>query len=230
ALELVAKTVVDHRTQPVARDLVMALHNNFSPACEEAMAAILRGGTEELRVSALDHLMDIGRKSAIAAAVEILPKERSGEVRRRCFRLLSTLTQQDFGESESNWVGWWEANKNKTWEEFTAGKEVGTTTLGNSRQDDYDRLRESKVLIVRAGEGCKCKKNHDLDQGINAMTAQHVWTTESITKDKFEHDPTVTDDWLRQFIAIIAICTHIREHCACPTCKLGAAAGMRLFQ
>lgn len=238
ALNVVAKYVLDNKTKGVARDLCMALHNNFSPPCEEAMCAILTGGSEELRVSALDHLMDIGKKQAVETVVALLKKESkpAPEVSKRCFRMLATLTKKDFGDSVSNWTGWWDANGSKSWGELTGGAsgsgggDVGTTTLGNSRQNDYDKLKEAKVLILRAGDKCKCKKNHDLDNGIDAMMTSQPWKTESITKDKFEHDPAITVEYLsKTYIGIIAICTHIREHCACPNCKPGGKPNMRLF-
>ncbi len=233
ALNVVGKYVVDNKSKPVARDLVMALHNNFGAACEEAMCIILEGGSEELRVSALEHLMDIGKKPAIQAAIDVLKKDRSPEVRKRVFRLLALLTKQDFGDSESNWTGWWEANKDKPLGAAGGGEGgSGTTTLGNSRQTDYDKLSEAKVLIIRAGDKCKCKKNHDLDDGIDRMMQNQPWKTDSVTKDVFEHDPKgeYTLEKLKQYIAIICICTHIREHCACPTCKPGGSPNMRLYK
>jgi hypothetical protein len=237
-LNVTAEFLVDNKSKPFARDLCMALHNNFSPPCEEAMCKVLAQGTEELRVSALDHLMDIGKKPAVAAVCELLKKEGAKlapEVSKRCFRLLATLTKQEFGDSLSNWTGWWDANSSKSWEELTkaSGGGIGTTTLGNSRQNEYDKLKEAKVLIIRAGDKCKCKKSHDLDTGIDAAMRDCAWQTESVTKDVFENDPEgkyTLEKLNKTYIGIIAICTHIREHCACPNCKPGGTPSMRLFK
>lgn len=231
ALALVAKHAVDKKKDAVARDLTMALHNNFTAGAEAAMCAILVGGNDELRLCALDHLMDFGGKPAVAAAIEALGKKDAGaEVKSRCARLLKKLTKQDYGDSVGNWSGWWEANKDKPWEEIRKGHGGSTTALGSSRQDEYDRLKEAKVLVIHAADGCDCGNSHNLDHGIDNVMRRMPFEVEWITKAKFENDPSVDDAWLSKFIAVIVICTQTRQHCACPDCKPGGDANMRLYR
>ena len=52
-------------------------------------------------------------------------------------------------------------------------------------------------------------------------------TTETTSKLEFESIP---DEKLKEYVAILGNCTHIREHCACPLCKPGKYDGYRLFQ
>src|SRR5262249_35488619 len=106
---------------------------------------------------------------------------------------------------------------------------TGTVTdnFDRSRQTEYEKLKKNgKVLVLGAGEKCKCGKNHDLDH-IDKVTEKMGLQTETITKDDLDKRDDVK---LNGSGAIIANCTHRREHCACPLWKPGDYGGNRLFQ
>ncbi len=239
ALEAVTDYVITNKSKPVARDLTMALHNNFTPGCEAVMIKILKEGTEELRLLALDHLADIGGKDTAQAVVDVMKKEGdkggSSEVRRRMCIVMKSITKENYGDSVSNWIGWWDANSSKDWKELKkSSTSEGAGSLGSTRAEELDQTREQKVLILHAGSKCACKKNHDLDPNIDKVLNDTGIKFDKITKDEMDKPNGKIDSGevldLKKYIAIIAICTHIREHCKCPTCKPGGAQSMRLFQ
>ena len=234
-LHEVAAHVIQNKGRPVSRDLAMALHNNFSAPVEAAMVLILREGNEELRLLALDHLADIGRKDAIGTILDIMKREGSNpastEVRRRMILVLTGLTGQDFGDSLSNWMGWWEANRDKPWEQIRKG-ESGGTDLGFTRTSDLEKVKEQKVLLLHAGNNCRCKRNHDLDRNLApAVTGLNI-VLDSVCKDEWEKDDGKLDSGASfkasDYIAIIAMCTQIHQHCTCPKCKPGGASANRM--
>jgi hypothetical protein len=236
ALKCVTEHVLANKTKPVGRDLAMALQNNFTAGCEEVMLAIVRDGTEELKILALDHLADIGGRATCAAIIEALKKdaEKSGEVRRRMCLVLRSITNENYGESASNWIGWWEANGATEWKRL-AKSTAGTSELGATRAEELGRLaKDHRVLILHAGAKCKCKKDHDLDPNLDGVLRNFGIRFDKITKDQMDAANGKLDTGepcnLSDYIAIIAICTHIREHCACPKCKPGGQQSMRLFQ
>lgn len=238
-LQEVAEYVVRHKGQPASRDLAMALHNNFNVQVEGALIHILREGNEELRLLALDHLADIGRKDSVTAIIELLKKEgdrpASTEVRRRMFIALAGLTGQDFGESLSNWTGWWEVNSGKPWEEIKKKEESGGgSDFGYTRASDLDKVREQKVLLIH---GTPCKKKgcpHDLDSNVAGAIEGMAITLDKVAKKEWEKDHGKLDSGepfkASDYIAIIAMCTQINEHCACPKCVPGGDENNRMHQ
>lgn len=238
-LKEVAEYVLGRKGQPVSRDLAMALHNNFTPAIEGTLCIILRDGNEELRLLALDHLADIGQKEAVQAIVDVLKKEgdrpASTEVRRRMFMVLGGITGQDLGESHSNWVGWWEANRDKPWDQLKKGEggSSGGSEFGYTRSMDLEKVKAFKVLLLHGS----CKKSncpHDLDPKVAGAVGDMGITVDKVTKQEFEKgkggkldsgEPCVLQDYL----ALIVMCTMIREHCVCPKCKPSGDKNLRLF-
>ena len=236
ALKSVTEYVLQNKAKPVARDLSMALQNNFTSGCEEVMLEIVREGPEDLKILALDHLADIGGRATCAAIIEALKKdaEKSGEVRRRMCLVLRSITKENYGESASNWIGWWEANGSKDWKTLSKST-AGTSDLGATRAEELGRLaKDNKVLILHAGTKCKCKKDHDLDPNLDNVLRNLGIRFDKITKDQMDAANGKLDTGelcnLADYVAIIAICTHIREHCACTKCKPGGVQSMRLFQ
>jgi len=240
ALKVVTDYILTNKSKPVARDLTMALHNNFTPGVEAVMVEIFKDGPEDLRLLALDHLADIGGKDTVTAVIEVMKKEGekggSSEVRRRMCIVLKSLTKENYGDSVSNWTGWWDANSGKDWKELKKSSSGNSSAgeFGSTRAEELDRTRENKVLILHAGSKCKCKKDHDLDPNLDKVLNNIGIKFDKITKDQLDAKDGKLGSGavvnLKDYIAIIAICTHIRQHCACPKCKPGGAQSMRLFQ
>jgi hypothetical protein len=238
ALAEVTKTILANKSSPVSRDLVAALHGNHTSGCETALVTILREGTSDLQVLAVEHMMDVGQKETVEAVIEALRKGGHGsEVTRRLFRVLNVLCVESYGETLSNWEGWWNANKHKDWSLLKAkpkGSMGGTGTvvddLGKNRDSEYEKLKTGKVLVIGAKEGCKCKGNHDLDS-IELMCQRMRLTVEYVNKNAFSK-PAWTMAKLDEYVAILCNCTHLEKHCICPKCqgKGGGDAGNRLVR
>ena len=104
-----------------------------------------------------------------------------------------------------------------------------TDTFDTGRYTEFEKLKKSgKVLILKAGDKCKCGKNHDLDN-IDEITQGLGLTTETIDKVEFENSKTLK---LNEYVALLANCTYVKEHCVCPMCTPSAikVAGSRAFQ
>jgi hypothetical protein len=239
ALGELTKLVLSNRTSPASRDLVAALHGNFSRGCESALAAILREGTPELQALAVEHMMDVGQKVTVEAVLEILKKGGANpDLTKRLFRVLNVLCVETYGETLSNWEGWWNANKHKDWEQLKAkaqgsgGGGTGTVVddLGKHRDSEYEKLKEAKVLIIGAKEGCKCKDPHDLDR-IQEMAERMRLKVEYVNKIDF-CKPAWTMAKLEEYVAILCNCMFIEEHCTCKKCqeKAGGEGGNRMRQ
>jgi hypothetical protein len=233
ALNELADFIVKSKARGAARDALSCVSNHGQKELIAVCLKVLDGATEDLKIMAVDHLIAIADKTAIDPLVKaIKANEKSiGDLKRKIGRCLTILTGQDYGDSVSNWEGWWNNNKEKDFEAKTAerGPSTGTVTdnFDRSRQTEYEKLKKTgKVLVLCAGEKCKCGKNHDLDH-IDQVTTKMGLQTETITKEDFDKRKDLN---LNEYVAILANCTHIREHCACPLCKPGAYSADRLFQ
>jgi len=237
ALAEVTKSILANKNSPVSRDLVAALHGNYASGCESALATILREGTPELQVLAVEHMMDVGQKATIEAVIEVLKKGgTTADLTKRLFRVLNVLCVETYGETLSNWEGWWNSNKHKEWALLKAKPQGsgggGTNTvvddLGKHRDAEYEKLKTGKILVVGAKEGCKCKKPHDLDN-IETIAQRMRLTVEYVSKKDLAK-PAWTMAKLDDYVAILCNCTFIEEHCICPTCKPGGSSSLRRYQ
>ena len=159
---------------------------------------ILEAATDDLKSLAVDHLIAIADKAAVDPLIKAMKanEKSTGDLKARIGKALTILTGQDYGDSATNWEGWWGANKDKELDvKDASGGSTGTMT------DDLDH--------------------------IDQITSKMGLMTETITKDEFDKRDDLK---LNDFVAILANCTHIREHCACPLCKPGTYSGNRLFQ
>src|SRR5688572_28624994 len=238
ALDEVTKTVLANKSSPVARDIVAALQGNFTAGCESALVTILREGSSDLQVLVIEHMMDVGQKAVVEAVIETLKKGvGSAELSRRLFRVLNVLCVETYGDTLSNWEGWWTANKHKEWNLLKA-KPKGSTgstgtvcdDLGKHRDSEYEKLKTGKVLVIGAREGCKCKRGHDLDSIERTIESMRL-TVEYVNKIDFSK-PTWTLAKLDEYVAILVNCTHLEEHCICPKCSKGGGgeSGNRLVR
>jgi len=239
ALAEVTKTVLANKNSPVARDIVASLQGNFASGVESALVAVLREGPSDLQALVLEHMMDVGQKATVEAVIETLKKGvGSPELSRRLFRVLNVLCVETYGDTLSNWEGWWTANKHKEWNVLKAkpkgqaGGGTGTVCddLGKHRDSEYEKLKTGKILVIGAKEGCKCKQGHDLDSIERTVESMRL-TVEYVNKIDFSK-PVWTLAKLDEYVAILCNCTHLEEHCICPKCRKGGGgeAGNRLVR
>ncbi|HTF57233.1 MAG TPA: hypothetical protein VK661_08370 [Planctomycetota bacterium] len=236
ALKEVTKYIIANKSASVGRDLTSGLSGNFTDACESALVAILKEGTVDLQVLAVEHMMDVGQKASVEAVLEALREgAKSPELARRLYRVLNVLCVESYGETLSNWEGWWNSNKQKDWSLLRAkpqgSKGGGTGTvcddLGKHRDSEYEKLKTGKILVIGAKTGCPCKQNHDLDN-METIAQRMKLQVDYITKLDFAKDACKPED----YVAILCNCTHLEKHCICPKCRknLGGEAGLRVFQ
>ncbi len=222
-----AKIIIRNKSNPMSRDFLAMLANQGNPAMVAPMIQILKEGPDDMRVVAAEHLATIGDKRAIGPLVETLEdRKASSLLRRRISKALSGITGVDYGENAAQWKGWWEQNNGNELKGPGASSHDGgsTVSLDRTRESEWDKLRrEARVLVLGAGNGCLCKKNHDLDN-IKDTCDKLGLSADFVDKVTFE---TKTDP--SKYLAILANCTMIREHCACPQCKPGAYSKDRLF-
>jgi hypothetical protein len=232
ALAELSEFVLKNKGKAVARDAMSAVTNHAQKEILAVCLKVLEGGTDDLKIMAVDHLLAIAGKAAVDPLIKALRagEKSTGDLKARIGKALTILTGQDYGDSATNWEGWWGANKDKDLDvRETSGGSTGTVTdaLDRSRHTEFEMLKKTgKLLVIGAGEKCKCGKNHDLDH-IEQITSKMGLTTETITKDDFDRRDDLK---LNEYVAILGNCTHIREHCACPLCKPGPYSGNRLFQ
>ena len=232
ALSELADFLLKNKTKPIARDILSAVANHGQKEMIAVCVRVMEAGTDDLKIMAVDHLIAIADKTAVEPLIRAMKanEKTPGDLKHRIGRALTVLTGQDYGDSVSNWEGWWSANKDKDFSvEGPDGGSTGTVTdgLDRSRHSEFEKLKKTgNVLGLMAGEKCKCGKNHDLDR-IDAVTTKMGLTTETITKDDLDKKDDIK---LSDYVAVLANCTHIREHCVCPLCKPGNYSGNRLFQ
>jgi hypothetical protein len=234
ALAALADFIIVNKAKPFARDAMAAVCNHANKVLLPLCLKVLEGGTDDLKIMAVDQIVALGDKAFVEPLVKAMKaneKSTTGLLR-RIGRALTAFTGENYLDSVTNWVGWWEANKDKEWGPKAApaaGVSTGTATdsLDRSRKTEVEDLRKAaKVLVLGAGTGCKCGKNHDLDQ-IDKVTSQMGFQTDTVNKTEFEK---MDDAKLAEYIAILGNCTHIREHCICPLCKPGDVGQDRLFK
>lgn len=235
ALEGLTGFILRNKRKPVSRDMMAAVcsrgHKELVPVC----VRLLKDGPDDLKMLAAEHLGAIGDRGAFEELLEALKRNAKGSeaVKRKIGRAMTALTGKSYGGSLTNWEGWWSANKNEDWDALTARDDASsgnvTDTFDAGRYTDFERLKKTgKVLILKAGDKCKCGKNHDLDN-IDQITEGLGLTTDTIDKVEFEKSKDLKLD---QYVAVLANCTFIRQHCVCPMCRPSkiAVAGTRAFQ
>jgi hypothetical protein len=233
ALGELGEFILKYQGKPVARDAMAMVCNRGQKPLVGVCLKILEKGPDEFKIMAADHLQAIGDKSCVEPLLRALKagEKSPGELRLRIGRALMGLTGQDYGDNVSNWEGWWEKNKDKEWEikAHEPGGSTGTATdaLDRGRATEVERVRQmGKLLILQAGDKCKCKKNHDLDN-IDQITIKMGLPTETITKEDLDKRDDLR---LSDYVAVLANCTQIFEHCVCPLCKPGPVGPNRMYR
>jgi len=234
ALGLLADFILANKAKPVSRDAMAAVCNHANLPLLALCFKVLEGGAnDDVKLMAVDQILSLGDRTSVEALIKAMKanEKSAGGLLLRIGRALTVLTGQDYADSVTNWTGWWEANKDKDWKikEASAGGATGTVTdsLDRARLTEVERLRKTgKVLVLGAGTGCKCGKDHDLDH-IEKVTGQMGLETDVVNKTEFEK---MDEAKLNGYLAILGNCTMIREHCICPLCKPGEYGADRLYK
>lgn len=218
------------------RDLMSLLKYNHAPALMAVMAEILEKGTDELKLMAVDQLQEFTGKGPVGPLVAALGREgkKESELKSRIVKSLRAITGHDYGESASDWEGWWNQAKDQEWKapdapaENTAGG-TGTVidTFDRTRRSEYEKLKEpmGKIVVIESDE-CKAHPgiNHDFDH------IQEVLTRLGIPNTVIKKSQVETYEF-KDVMAVLVNCNQFKPHCVCPDCHpTSVAAGNRMVK
>jgi len=227
ALAKVQKTIV--RGKSLGRDLLYALQNNRSQSVPETvLGPVLKKAPLDLALMAADQLAAIEAVEAVDALIAGLRKRREATLKDRIDKALQHLTGADCGDADG-WKQWWAtARAQGVQGRKRRGRSTGTVV--DTLDDPFDEIKElgrmdpSWIWVMTTD--CKRKPvacNFD-DMGALLQRMEIPFTP--VTKQQFEKGE-VTLDKVR---VILLTCTQIHDHCVCPSCKSGTAAGNRMVR
>ena len=109
----IATEVLKGKTPELRRDLIMALRLSEAASAVDPLTRILKEGTPDLQVSAMDELVDRGVLGPIPLLIEIAEKDpkEERELTRRCFKAIRALTKEDPPGGPATWKAWWEKKR-----------------------------------------------------------------------------------------------------------------------
>ncbi len=162
ALDAVVVEIIKGKALDTRRDLLMALRLCESTAVVEPLMRILKEGSPDLKVSALEELVDRGCVTAIPTFVDLAAGDADGssELTRRLRKGIRNLVMEDPPGSPAQWKEWWAKRGDSVKAEPEAGilrRKVGETvvdTVRRSRSTDYEELKQGKKeeIVVVDGE------------------------------------------------------------------------------
>lgn len=160
ALDAIATEVLKGKTPELRRDLIMALRLSEAASAVEPLTRILKEGTPELQVSAMDELVDRGVLGPIPLLIEIAEKDpkEERELTRRCFKAIRALTKEEPPGGPATWKAWWEKKSGDVKPDADAGtvkRGVGETVVESIRRsratevEDLKKAKREDVLVIQ---------------------------------------------------------------------------------
>ncbi|MHC4607056.1 MAG: HEAT repeat domain-containing protein [Planctomycetota bacterium] len=162
AVDAVTAELVSKKKSEYKRDLMMALQRSSSVHVREAFLTILKEGTPDLRLIAIDELVKLGSKEAVPLLIGVVRENEDEltELKRQALKALRALSGTDVGAASGAWQAWWEKNKDS----FVVGGggegepaprsgpgETVAETLKRNRTTDYEDLKrggEREIVVV----------------------------------------------------------------------------------
>lgn len=238
-LEEVGKFVCTFAKLNVSRDIMFMMQNNYAHDAVYCCIKVLEKGTDELKVMAADHMGVLQHKEAVMPLIEALKKNSNPEVKRRISKALGAITGQDYGDSVTNWEGWWTNNKDKEIEGAKKGSFGGgnvMTGLDKPRENDIEKTRKlppDVIVVIAGGDHDPREKKRNGGRGVD-HNFDHIDRTLAkigiphikITKEEFEKDDFKLDGRMM----VLINCTQWREHCVCEDCTPSADPVLRLYK
>src|SRR5258706_7084212 len=107
ALSALGDFILASKVKPIARDAMAAVCNHAKKALVPLCFKILEGGTDDLKLMAVDQIITLGDRTSVEPLVKAMKanEKNAGDLRIRIGRALTVLTCQDYGDSVSNWTG-----------------------------------------------------------------------------------------------------------------------------
>jgi len=160
ALSAIADEVLKGKVPGLRRDLIMAFRLCESANAVEPLLRIVKEGTPDVQVSALDELVDRGHVGVIPVLVELAQKDPKPdkELNRRFFKAIRALAKEEPEGGPAQWKAWWEKKGGDVKPDPDAGtvkRRVGETVVESVRRGrltDYEDLRKGRkeeILVVR---------------------------------------------------------------------------------
>lgn len=241
ALRELGEFIRKKKKAPFARDLLFGLENNSSPHTIETLGGILSDKKAyDLQLMAADQLAQIHTHPSVDTLIKQLKAEGEKgdpELRRRLMSALATITGEQLGDLGSNWIDWWEVNKNN-WtakggaegdpdgdgDGMSGGDHSGgglSSTMNRDRKDGLTSLqRGPKRIIVLSSvlpkdhpkkPGASYDYDH-MEQILERLEIPH----DVVLKSDFEKEPA---KYLETAWTILVNCNNIQTQCICADCS-----------
>lgn len=160
ALAALGKEILEGKVPELRRDLILPLRLSEAPGAVELLKRILREGSPELQVSAMDELVDRERLDAGPLLLDLADRDpqEERELTRRVFKALRALAKEDPpAGGPPAWRRWWaqvEARAAGQPPPALPPRGVGQTvadSIRRTRVTDYEELKRGKkeeVLVI----------------------------------------------------------------------------------
>jgi hypothetical protein len=161
ALEALGKEILEGKVPELRRDLVLPLRLSEAAGAVDLLKRILREGSPDLQVSAMDELVDRERLDAGPILLDLADKDpgEERELTRRAFKALRALAKEDPpAGGPAAWRRWWagvEARAAGLPPPPPPPRRVGETvadSIRRTRVTDYEALKRGKkeeVLVIQ---------------------------------------------------------------------------------
>lgn len=231
--------IVQYRKRPIARDVLHALSKNRSKYMNRVIRRTLGDNVpKDLQLMAVDLAGSIPVRRTVDVLLEVYQREdarskpgKPTELKTRLVFALEGLTRHRFGDSLPNWIGWWEANREKGLKVIRDEAENSNASTGLVQPLDPVREREffgleeiqGKVLVIKGAIA-----RNGVDTNFDHM--EEVLERIGVKPDVWEKSRLESDDCpsLDRYAAIFINCTQINRFCQTPGHQGGNAVGNRL--
>ncbi|HXG63250.1 MAG TPA: HEAT repeat domain-containing protein [Planctomycetota bacterium] len=162
ALDALGREILEGKVPELRRDLILPLRYSEAPGAVELLKRILREGSPDLQVSAMDELVDRERLDAAPILLDLADKDpgEERELTRRAFKALRALAKEDPpAGGPAAWRRWWagiEARAAGRPAPPPSPRRVGETvadSIRRTRVTDYEALKRGKKEEVLVIEG-----------------------------------------------------------------------------
>jgi hypothetical protein len=241
ALEELGSFIKEHRSKPVARDLLYGLAKNGSIHAVHAARPVLFDAPAEIRLLAATKISRIRSHEAVAALIELMKDEEKQKTEKPSDLMwmavegLTKITGQNFGPNSVNWEGWYGKHKDQPLTGPQEGGASGTAVDFLKLSPDKPR-REAFVGVEKAPLKsvvvltAKYEKPRKWDYN-NAKGGTLEHTLESL---QIPHTVVSREDFPKYDLAgcgaLLINCAQYLQHCVCEKCVPSGERNNRLVK
>ncbi len=151
AMTELAESIVKHRRDSLARDLLFALQNNRCRNVAIVHQAVLEKCSYDMQKMSIESLVNMEEDTAVDALIAALKKIKDRAVKAEVIDALRMLTRADCGDKAEDWAKWWEVSRDQGMGISKGSKKGGGT---GTVVDELERFRRDKLF---GGENIKLK-------------------------------------------------------------------------